>query len=91
MIKSLITPVNIAFFFWGLILVALSQVYPEYTRYYLYASILVIIPFMVVNLVKQKKEDKRNQTTTFKSSIYRMIILGSILLIFFFITRQHPI
>jgi hypothetical protein len=54
--KKLITPINIAIFFWGLILIAISQLYPDYTRYYLYLSIAVIVPVTIVNLVKEKKK-----------------------------------
>lgn len=87
--KKLITPINIAIFFWGLILIAISQLYPDYTRYYLYLSIAVIVPLTIVNLVKEKKEDKLNNTENFKFSIYRMLFMVVILCVFFFITKQN--
>ncbi|KAF2337071.1 hypothetical protein [Flavobacterium daemonense] len=89
MIKKIITPVNTIFFFWGLVLVTFSESYPQYTRYYLYASILVILPIMIFNLIKQRKEDKQNRTTNFESSILRMLILAGLLGIMYFITKQN--
>ncbi|OCB73795.1 hypothetical protein B0A79_20820 [Flavobacterium piscis] len=89
--KKLITPINIAIFFWGLMLIAISQLYPDYTRYYLYLSIAVIVPVSIVNLVKEKKEDKLNNTENFKFSIYRMLFMVVILCVFFFITKQNHI
>lgn len=89
--KKLITPINIAIFFWGLMLIAISQLYPDYTRYYLYLSIAVIVPVTIVNLVKEKKEDKLNNTENFKFSIYRMFFMVVILCVFFFITKQNHI
>jgi 4-hydroxybenzoate polyprenyltransferase len=91
MMKKYITPLNIAFFIWGPILIAISSFYPDYTRYYLYLSIIVIIPVAVFNLIKQKKQDKLNNTTEFQSSIYRMLIMAVLLVVFFFITKQNPI
>jgi len=72
-------------------LIAISQLYPDYTRYYLYLSIAVIVPVSIVNLVKEKKEDKLNNTENFKFSIYRMLFMAVILCVFFFITKQNHI
>ncbi|PXY47274.1 hypothetical protein DMB68_09040 [Flavobacterium hydrophilum] len=82
---------NIALFLWGLILVTISLLYPEYTRYYLYLSIIVIIPTAIISLIKQRKEDKLNGTKEFQSSIYRMLFLVVILGVFFFITKMNYI
>ncbi len=91
MTKKYITPVNIAFFLWGLLLLTVSILYPEYTRYYLYLSIAVIIPIAVVNLIKMKREDRLNDTINFRLAIYRMLIMALFLVIFFFITKQNLI
>jgi hypothetical protein len=91
MMKKYITPINIAVLLWGLMLQAISWFYPDYTRYYLYLSIIVIIPVAVFNLIKQKKQDKLNNTTEFQSSIFRMLIMAVLLVVFFFITKQNPI
>ncbi len=90
MIKKYFTSTSIIFL-WGLILVATSLLYSEYTRYYLYLSIIVIIPIMIYSLIKQRKEDKLNDTTEFQSSIYRMLFLAIILGVFLFITKMNYI
>lgn len=87
--KKIITPINIIFFLWGLILVIISELYPQYTRYYLYASILVILPVMIINLIKQRKEDKQNGTTKFQAAVYRMLIMAVLLGITYFMTKQN--
>lgn len=53
-------------FLWGLILIAITEWYYEYVRYYLYASIAVIIPIMIWNLMKQKKRTKLMEQESFK-------------------------
>ena len=90
MIKKYITPTSIIFL-WGLILIAISLLYPEYTRYYLYLSVILIIPISTINLIKQRKEDKLNGTNEFRSSIYRMLFVAVVLLAFFLITKQDYI
>jgi len=91
MIKKYIKPVNIIFFLWGPTLIAISWFYPDYTRYYLYLSIIVIIPVAIVNLIKQRKEDKLNDTREFQASIYRMLIMAAVLVVFYFLTHQKHI
>ncbi|MDQ6472832.1 hypothetical protein RB619_19500 [Flavobacterium sp. LHD-80] len=91
MIRKIITPVNTIFFFWGLVLLTFSESYPQYTRYYLYASILVIIPVMVADLRKQRKEDKQNGTIKFQSAIFRMLVMAVLLGIAYFIMKQNHI
>ncbi len=91
MIKQFITPINIAFFLWGLFLVTISLLYAEYTRYYLYLSIILIIPIMTLSLVKQRKQDKLNNTKEFQSSIYRMLFMAVVMVVFYFITKQNYI
>ncbi len=90
MIKKYITPTTIMIL-WCLILVAISLFSPEYTRYYLYLSIIIIIPTATIGLIKQRKEDKQNNTTEFQSSIYRMLFIAVVLLVFFIITKQNYI
>lgn len=91
MIKKYITLINIAFFLWGLILVAISLLHSKYTRYYLYLSIIVIIPIMIFSLIKQRKQDKLNDTKEFRSSIYRMLFMVVVLVAFFLITNINYI
>lgn len=87
--KKYITPISIAMFLWGLILITISEVYRDYTRYFLYLSIIIVIPLIIVNMIKQRKEDKINNTKEFKASIYRMLIMAVMLAVFFFMTKQY--
>jgi len=88
--KKYITQTNITLFLWGPILLVISQYYPDYTRYYLYLSIIVMITFMVLKMIKQRKEDKLNDTQEFQASIYKMFFMMLVVLIvFFFITKQY--
>lgn len=91
MVKKYIRPINIALFVWGLLLLTISVYQKEYTRYYLYLSIIVIIPIMIFSLIKQRKEDKLNNTKEFQLSIYRMLFMVVILGVFYFITKQNHI
>jgi hypothetical protein len=58
MIKKYITPINLISYLWTLLLVFISNQYSEYSRYYLYISIPIMIPFMISNLIKQRKDDQ---------------------------------
>ncbi|QOG01009.1 hypothetical protein [Flavobacterium sp. MDT1-60] len=89
--KKTIRPINVVFFLWALILIAVTGFYPEYKRDYLWLSLIVIIPVIIIDFIKKKKEDKLNDTTEFQSSIYRMLIMGVMLLVFFLITKQNDI
>lgn len=89
--KKLIIPINVFIFFWGIMLLATSVLYPDFVRYYLYLSIAVIIPIMIINLIKQRKEDKLNNTQNFKLSIYRMLFMVVLLVVVFFVTKQNHI
>ncbi|MCV9928618.1 hypothetical protein OIU83_13195 [Flavobacterium sp. LS1R49] len=88
MIKKYVTTINIVYFLWGLVLLAISDLYPEFVRYYLYLSIISIIPMMIMITIKMRREDKLNGTTTFRSAIYRMLVMALMLGIFYFITKQ---
>ncbi|MBF4515703.1 hypothetical protein IRZ71_05090 [Flavobacterium sp. ANB] len=83
--------INIILLLWGLVFVVISVFFTEYVRYFYYLSILIFIPIMILNMIKQRKEDKLNGTTIFKASIYRMLIMAAVLLAFFFITKQNHI
>jgi hypothetical protein len=83
--------IKIVPFLWIIILLFIQEVYPDYTRLFLYLSIPIITALAIINLIKQKKEDKLNGTENFRQSIYRMLIMAVILGIFFFITEQSYI
>lgn len=89
--KEFIKPINVLFFLWGLLLLVISNLYAEYVRYYLYLSLVVIIPITIVNSIKQKRQDTINGTTLFRSSIYRMLIMAIVFVVVFFVTRQNHI
>lgn len=90
--KKYITQTNITLFLWGPILLVISRFYPDYTRYYLYLSIIIMITFMVLKMIKQRKEDKLNDTKEFPASVYKMFfMMAVVLIVFFFITRQNHI
>lgn len=86
--KKHITPINIIITLWILIQIFITKECSEYYRYYSYGATIIMIPFGISNLIKQRREDQLNGTTMFKSSIYRMLIMAVILIIFFFITYQ---
>jgi hypothetical protein len=85
--KTNITPINVVFFLWVLLQVAIAEIYPNYTRPFLYLSLIIIIPLAIMNLVKQKKEDKLNGSDNFRQSIYRMLIMSIILIVFFYVNK----
>lgn len=88
MVKKYVTPTTITLL-WGLILVTITLLYPEYTRYYLYLSIIIMIPLAIIHLIKQRKEDKLNDTKEFQSSIYIMLFMAVVLVVFFLITKMN--
>lgn len=91
MIKKYLTLTNIISFFWIAVLFLISQFYPDYKRYSLYVSIIIMIPFIIVNLVKKRREDKTNGTENFKLSIYNIVIaMVFVGILFFLINSNYP-
>lgn len=88
MIKKHFTPKTIILL-WGFTLLFILNNYNEYVKYFLILSLPVIIPLLIFNLIKQRREDQINNTTLFKSTIYRMLIVAVILVAFFFISKQN--
>lgn len=91
MIKKVLTPATIAIFFWGIILLILNEKFYEYVRYYLYLSIIVVFPIMIVNMVKQRNNDKIHGTKELHHAVNRMMIFAVILVIMFAITKQNHV
>jgi hypothetical protein len=89
--KKYITPATIAVLFWGIGNLLINEYYYEYLRYYQYASIIIMIPFAIFNLMKKRREDRVNGTQNFNVSIYRMMFLAVLLIAFFFITKPDQI
>lgn len=47
-----------------------------------------MITFIVLRMIKQKKEDKLNDTKEFQASVYKMFfMMVVVLIVFFFITK----
>ncbi|WP_134145260.1 hypothetical protein [Flavobacterium sp. 270] len=89
--KKYFSSLNIVLLLWFLIYILISNIYSDYTMYYFYLSLPIIILILIFDLVKQKKEDKLNHTNSFSSSIYRMLIMAVLLGVFFFITKHDHI
>ena len=89
--KKKLTLINSVLILLGLLLIAISIFSPEYTRFFLYFSLIVTTPVMIVTMIKQRKEDKLQNTKTFEASMYRMLIMALVLLAFFLITKQNHI
>jgi 4-hydroxybenzoate polyprenyltransferase len=89
--KKYSTPINIFILLWGFVLIVISELYSEYVRYYLYLSLIIMIPIMIWNLIKQKKNDKVEGTKEFQFSIYRMLFMAVVLVIMFYMTKQNHI
>ncbi len=89
MIKRILTPATIAIFFWGIGLLIVNEQYYEYLRYYMYLSIILIFPFVIMNMIKQRKNDKIHGTNELHHTVNRMMIFGVILVIIFAITKQN--
>jgi len=89
MIKKYITLPSFITLFCIIINCVIALTFPEYTRYFLYVSILVLIPFIIVDLIKKRKEDKNNDTENFKFSVYNILISIVILGVLFFVINNN--
>jgi len=89
MIKKYITLPSFVTLFCIIILWTISLTFPEYSRYFLYLSILVLIPFIIIDLIKKRKEDKNDGTENFKFSVYNILISVAILGILFFVISKN--
>lgn len=89
--KKKLTSINSVLILLVLLLIAISMFFPEYTRYFLYFSLIVMPPVMIVDLIKKKRQDKINVTTEFQLSIYRMLFMAVVLGSFFLITKVNYI
>ncbi|MFC0777253.1 hypothetical protein [Flavobacterium sp. HJSW_4] len=58
MMKKVLTPATIAIFFWGIGLLFINEYYHEYLRPYLYLSIIIAISCIVIDKIKEDKEEK---------------------------------
>lgn len=92
MIKKYINTEGVIVLLGLLIHLVISQILGrEYARYFMYVLILIMIPFIIFNLVKQRKEDKTNGTENFKLSIYNILIATVFMgILFFVINSNYP-
>ncbi|MFH6991311.1 hypothetical protein [Flavobacterium sp. FlaQc-48] len=88
MIKQYITLTGIISFFLVFMLWAISLLFPAYTRYFTYIAIIILVPVIILDLIKKRKEDKVEDTESFKLSIYNILISAVILGVLFFIINQ---
>jgi len=88
---KIVTPVNIIFVLWGFSLFAISGLYHEYVRHYLYLSIVVILPITTLSLFKQIKNDKIHGTKELQHLVNRIMILAVVFVIMFALTHQNHI
>lgn len=88
MIKQYITLTGIISFFLVFMLWAISLFFPAYTRYFTYIAIIILVPVIILDLIKKRKEDKVEDTESFKISIYNILISAVILGVLFFIINQ---
>lgn len=91
MIKKYITTTTVILFVWIPMQFLISQFYPNYTRYFTYLSIIVMISVMIFDLIKQWKEDKINDTTEFQALLYKFLFMIVLLTSCFFILKQNYI
>lgn len=72
-----------------ILLFIIAIVAPEYSRYFMYFSIIIMIPVIIYDLIKKRKEDNRNGTQFFKFSIYNILISILIMGFLFFLISQN--
>ena len=91
MLKQYITLSGVISFSLILMSFLVSFIYPEYTRYFYYVAIIIMIPFIIVDLIKKRKEDKIEGTQHFKLSIYNILIAAAIMgVLVFLIHSDYP-
>jgi len=88
MIKQYITLSRIVFIFLMVILLTVSFLSPEYSRFFTYGAIVIMIPFIIYDLISKRKEDKRDGTKHFQLSIYNLLIAAVMMGVFFFHISQ---
>ncbi|MFH6962860.1 hypothetical protein ACHRVK_10710 [Flavobacterium plurextorum] len=91
MLKEYLTLPSIISLFLILIVLIVSLVSPEYIRYSYYGAIVIMIPFIISDLLKKKKEDKIDGTKHFKISVYNILIaIAMMVVLFFLINSNYP-
>jgi len=89
--KKHFTTINIIYFFWGILLLTISGFFTDYVRSYLYLSSAIVIPYGILDVSKQRKNDKAERIKKLSDSVNRMMIMAVVLIIMFAITKQNHI
>ncbi|BDU26396.1 hypothetical protein FLGSB24_31400 [Flavobacterium sp. GSB-24] len=89
--KKYISPLNLIFLLWGILLLTISGFFRDYVRSYLYLSIAMVTLYIILDVSKQRKNDKAERIKKLSESVNRMMIMAVVLIIMFAITKQNHI
>lgn len=89
--KKYISPLNLIFLLWGILLLTISGFFRDYVRSYLYLSIATVTLYIILDVSKQRKNDKAERIKKLSESVNRMMIMAVVLIIMFAITKQNYI
>jgi hypothetical protein len=89
--KKYISPLNLVFLLWGILLLTISGFFRDYVRSYLYLSIAMVTLYIILDVSKQRKNDKAERIKKLSESVNRMMIMAVVLIIMFAITKQNHI
>lgn len=89
--KKNISPLNLVFLLWGILLLTILGFFRDYVRSYLYLSIAMVTLYIILDVSKQRKNDKAERIKKLSESVNRMMIMAVVLIIMFAITKQNHI
>lgn len=89
MIKKYITSIAIVPYFCILMTCIGTIFYPAHTRIFSYISIVIMIPLLIFELIKKRKEDKLEGTKHFQHSVYNILIAAAMIGVLFFLISQN--
>ncbi|KRD57734.1 hypothetical protein ASE40_15330 [Flavobacterium sp. Root935] len=89
--KKYISHLNIIFLLWGILLLTILGFFRDYVRSYLYLSIAMVTLYIILDVSKQRKNDKAERIKKLSESVNRMMIMAVVLIIMFAITKQNHI
>lgn len=89
MLKQYLTLPSIISLFLIVMVLIVSLVFPEYVRYSYYGAIVIMIPFIIFDLIRKRKEDKIDGTEYFKISVYNIFIAAAMMVVLFFLINSN--
>lgn len=89
MLKQYLTLPSIISLFLIVIVFIVSLVSPEYIRYSYYGVIVIMVPFIIFDLIRKRKEDKIDGTEYFKISVYNIFIAAAMMVVLFFLINSN--